>query len=69
MEIRFDATSVEITPSGGTNVDVIAQTKYENEILDCIPIDRVIQHYNIGDILNEIGVNEVKDHFGLIEPE
>lgn len=70
MEIRFSAERIEITPETYNRIGVIAETDYEGEILERIGMEKAIDHFDKDQILDQIGVDYVKEHFGLIdEPE
>jgi hypothetical protein len=70
MEIRFSAEKVEITPETYNRIGVIVETEFEGEILEKIGMEKAIDHFDKNKILDEIGVDYVKEHFGLIdEPE
>ena len=65
MEIRFSADRIEINPETYNRVGVIANTEFEGEILDSIGQSRAIEHFDRDKILDEIGVDYIKEHFGL----
>jgi hypothetical protein len=67
MSITLTATSVTVTPSSYNRVDVELEMDDESEVLDEIGIRTAIAHYGDDDLLDEIGVEYVKQYFNLIE--
>lgn len=67
INIKVNASKVEIEPIGYKLIEVSLEGVDTDEILKQIDIEFVISYFDITNILNEIGVDEVKKHFDLIE--
>jgi len=68
MNVTIQTTSATITPSHRM-VDVELNDIEPKDLLDHVDVEDVVKHYNVIDILDEIGIDAVKYHFDLIEKE
>jgi hypothetical protein len=65
--ISFDCESVEISNSKWNVLQLNVTEPNFSELIDEIGIDKILNHFDKHKILDEIGENECKDYFGLIE--
>lgn len=67
MELNLSARSIQINPSSGNRVDVILDTYHEEEALEHYSLEKVMDYFDKDKMLDAIGVDYVKEYFGLIE--
>jgi hypothetical protein len=68
MNVTIQTTSATITPSHKM-VDVELNDIEPKDLLDHVSVTDVIRHFDERTLLNEIGIDAVKDYFDLIERE
>jgi len=64
----LNVTEVKVTPTGYKSIEINFDAD-SNDVMSLISIEEFIKYFGSQDILNEIGVDEVKEHFELIEKE
>lgn len=67
MDLNISCNNLEINSSTSRLVNVTINGVDEDDILVNIPIAKIVQFYGSKDLLEEIGIEECKGHFDLIE--
>lgn len=68
IDLSLRVSGVSIDGAFQEKVDLAFETTSE-DVLDQIPADMAVDFYSPGALLDEIGVEEVKEYFGLVEYE
>lgn len=73
----FDYKQVSLEVVGASTEDILNQICVEDavkhygngEVLSCITSSSIVYHTHICDLLEEIGIEAVKEYFNLVEKE
>jgi hypothetical protein len=68
MNLSLSCKSVNVESNNYYKVDVEINDVEISDILDQIEIDDAIRHYDEDKVLEEIGIERVKEYFSLVEP-
>ncbi len=70
MDLQFYCEELKASPRGnGRTIDVEMEVKNTDQILKHFKIADVINYFGAEALLNEIGIDEVKKHFDLVDAE
>jgi hypothetical protein len=62
----IDATEVQVNPDSGRSVSLSFDAN-ESDVIGLVSIKDFIDHHGVGSVLDEIDVDDIKEHFGLID--
>ena len=66
VNLSFD-TDHDINIEHARFCNKVSVTAEIEDVLDHFTVEEVVAHFETADLLNAIGVDEVRDHFDLIE--
>ena len=69
MRLSISADSISVTPGGSRRVDLDIDGVEERDLANAITIKDFLATVDITEVLDEIGVAEVKNYFNLTEIE
>lgn len=67
MDLKLEANSASVWSYGMNAVTLDIKGADRKEILDHFTTKDIFACVNIGELLNEIGVDHIKDYFNLID--
>ncbi|MGL5726371.1 MAG: hypothetical protein ACRCYD_00735 [Plesiomonas sp.] len=65
-DLNFYCSGVEISTVNSQDCNVEVSDADVNDVLSNFTADDIVGNFNIGELLDVIGEQEVKDHFGLV---
>ena len=65
MDINLSCKNINVDAYGNSAISVDLIDVYESELMDLLTIEQVIKYFGESDLLEEIGEDECKNHFGL----
>ena len=63
--LTFYCESVDISPDNGKQIYVEVKGASDRNILDTYTLSQIIEHFGVGDLLEEIGESDCAEHFHL----
>ena len=69
MDIQLDVKSADISANNTRNISVSLSGVDTDQLIDQIPIDKLISYWGISEFLDKIGIDECVSHFGLDKDE
>jgi len=67
MNLTIECEDVSITPDGYKSISVEIRKADLAQLMENFTIKDIVGHFNVGELLDEIGQSEVERHFDLIE--
>jgi hypothetical protein len=67
MDLKLRCDSVEITPETYKEIYVHVKEASNREILNHFEVSDILNHFTASELLEEIGIDECKSYFDLIE--
>lgn len=63
--LNFDAAKIDVTPSSRTLLSVSAFDADGSTVLENFDVEQVINHFGVEALLDEIGEQLARRHFGI----
>lgn len=67
MDISITCTSVKSEPNTRHMVSVDIDGVDESDLVELLDVDVIVKHKGVEALLDEIGIDNVKNYFGLTE--